>query len=174
MPTDTTPTVNLWYLTRYVKAYLWPMVATLLFLIAGRIATSLDPILLKKIIDGVGHSRSLPALVPVIAGYFGLKVLAFVFDYLRDIIFAPTEMGIARTLSQELFSHLVSQPVGYHFEQKIGGLSRQITRGGRAVTFILDFLVINILPTFVELVIVALLLFRLYPPIYATITIATI
>jgi ATP-binding cassette, subfamily B, heavy metal transporter len=101
-------------------------------------------------------------------------VLAFVFDFLRDVIFAPTEMGIARTLSRELFNHLLSLPVGYHFEQKIGGLSRQITRGGRAITFILDFLVINILPTLVELLIVTCLLLRLYQPAYALITVATI
>lgn len=169
-----TQSVNIWYLTRYLKAYRRPVALTLFFLIAGRIAASLDPVWLKKIIDGVSHGQGLAALAGVIAFYFGLKALAFLFDYGRDVVFAPTEMGIARTLSQELFWHLLALPVGYHFEQKIGGLSRQITRGGRAVTFILDFLVINILPTVVELIVVAFLLLKLYPPIYAAITVATI
>ena len=174
MSTPPKTTANIWYLTRYLKAYLWPVVWTLLFLVAGRLATSLDPIWLKKIIDGVGAGSTLSSLAQVIAVYFGLKALAMVFDCFRDIIFAPAEMGIARTLSRELFSHLLTLPVGYHFEQKIGGLSRQITRGGRAVTFILDFLIISILPTLVELVIVTVLLLNLYPPIYAFITVGTV
>ncbi|MDQ3813866.1 MAG: ATP-binding cassette domain-containing protein [Armatimonadota bacterium] len=167
-------TVNIWYLTRYLKEYRWHVVFTLLFLVAGRVAASLDPVWLKQIIDGVGEGKTLAALTSVLIVYFGLKALTFVLDCLRDIIFAPAEMGIARTLSQELFTHLLTLPVGYHFEQKIGGLSRQITRGGRAVTFILDFMVINILPTIIELVVVAFLLLRLYPPIYAIITVATV
>lgn len=167
-------TVSIWSLAHYLKSYLWPVLFTAFFLILGRIATSLDPIWLKKIIDGAGRREPFEALAAVVAVYFGLKALAFVFDYLRDVIFAPAEMGISRTLSQELFSHLMSLPVGYHHEQKLGGLSRQITRGGRAVTFILDFLVISILPTIVELIIVTLLLLRLYPPIYAVITLATV
>ena len=158
MNSQSKSTVNIWYLTRYLKAYRWPMSFALLFLIAGRVATSLDPIWLKKIIDGVSRKTSFTVVAGMIAMYFGLKALAFIFDYLRDVIFAPAEMGISRTLSQELFSHLLSLPVGYHFEQKIGGLSRQITRGGRAVTFILDFLVISILPTLIELLIVTVLL----------------
>lgn len=170
----TNNTVSIWSLGRYLKDYRWPVIFTAFFLILARIATSLDPIWLKRIIDGVGRKESFEFLIPVVAGYFGLKALAFIFDYLRDVIFAPAEMGIARTLSRELFSHLMSLPVGYHHEQKIGGLSRQITRGGRAVTFILDFLVINILPTVVELIIVTILLLRLYQPIYAIITLGTI
>ena len=167
-------TVNIWYLTRYLKSYRLPVVATFLFLLAGRIAASLDPVWLKKIIDAVTAGRDLQSLAKVLIVYFGLKTLTFFFDYLRDVIFAPTEMGISRTLSRELFAHLLSLPVGYHFEQKIGGLSRQITRGGRAITFILDFLVINILPTIVQLVVVVALLLRLYPPIYAVVTLCTI
>ena len=168
------PAANIWHLARYLKDYHAPVTWTLIFLIGGRIAAAFDPVWLKKIIDGVGRGENLAALGGVIAFYFGLKALTFLFDGARDVVFAPAEMGIARTLSRELFAHLLSLPVGYHFDQKIGGLSRQITRGGRAVTFILDFLVINILPTIVELVIVTILLLKLYPPIYAGITLATI
>lgn len=189
MATHDKPVVNLWYLTRYLGAYRWPAIWTMIFLIAGRIASSLDPIWLKKIIDqiathhpvasgpgtgGVGQSTVWMGLGGLVAIYFGLKALTFVFDYLRDVIFAPTEMGIARTLSRQLFTHLLDLPVAYHYEQKIGALSRQITRGGRAITFLLDFTVINILPTMVELVVVAALLLRLYPPVYASITVLTI
>ncbi|MCC2631339.1 MAG: transporter, partial [Patescibacteria group bacterium] len=167
-------TVNVWYLVRYLKEYRGLVFFTMLFLIAGRVASSLDPLYLKKIIDGVSNGQPLSALTTVIGLYFGMRFLTFLFDLLRDVIFAPAEMGIARTLSKELFHHLLSLPVRYHHDQKIGGLSRQITRGGRAVTFILDFLVINILPTIFELIIVAGLLMALYPMEYSIITVGTI
>jgi ABC-type transport system involved in Fe-S cluster assembly fused permease/ATPase subunit len=167
-------TVGIPFLFRFLRPYRWLIAFTILFLVAGRVAATLDPIWLKYIIDGVGRGENLQALTSVIAVYFGLKVLTFVFDYLRDLIFAPAEMGIARTLSDRLFSHLLTLPVSYHVEQKIGGLSRKITRGGRAIGFILDFLVINILPTLVELIIVTIFLIRLYDPIYALLTVGTV
>lgn len=167
-------TVGIWYLTRYLKGYFPLVTATLIFMIAGRVASSLDPIWLKEIIDGVGRGENLSALAGVIGIYFAIRIATFVFDFLRDYFFAPAEMGISRSLSRELFSHLLTLPVGYHFEQKLGGISRQITRGGRAVTFILDFVVVSILPTLAELLIVTGLLLKLYPAEYGIITLVTV
>lgn len=166
--------VGVWYLTRYLGAYRGPVVFTLLFLVLGRIGSSLDPIWLKKIIDGIDNGSTWQGLLSVIVAYFVIRGLTAFFDFLRDVIFAPAEMGIAKTLSGELFTHLLTLPVDYHYDQKIGGLSRQITRGGRAVTFILDLLVINVLPTIIELIIVTGLLLTLYAPIYAIVTFGTI
>ncbi len=166
--------ISIWYLLRYFKGYWGAISATLLFMVFSKIATSFDPIYLKKIIDGVVSQGSFKALLVIIFIYFALKIITALFEYLRDLIFAPAEMGIARTLSTELFSHLLSLPINYHHNQKIGGLSRKITRGGRAVSFILDFMVINILPTIFELIFVTILLYKLYAPIYALITFTTI
>ncbi|KKP87791.1 MAG: ABC transporter, ATP-binding/permease protein [Berkelbacteria bacterium GW2011_GWA2_35_9] len=166
--------ISIWYLLRYFKGYWGAIIATLLFMALSKIATSFDPIYLKKIIDGVTSQSSFKALLVIIFIYFALKIITALFEYLRDLIFAPAEMGIARTLSTELFSHLLTLPINYHHNQKIGGLSRKITRGGRAVSFILDFMIINILPTIFELIFVTILLYKLYAPIYALITFSTI
>ena len=166
--------VSIWYLFQFVKPYTMPVIFTLLFLIAGRVASSLEPVWLKKIIDGISAGFGLSLDLGVVITYFVLKSFTFIFDYLRDVIFAPTEMGIARTLSDKLFNHLVTLPISYHSEQKLGGISRKITRGGRAVTFILDFLVINILPTIFELLFVTILLLHYYRPIYGITTFLTI
>ncbi|MBU6389567.1 ATP-binding cassette domain-containing protein [Patescibacteria group bacterium] len=174
MASEDKQSVGIFYLFRFVRRYGGLVVITVLFLIAGRITDSLDPIWLKKIIDGVSGHQTFQALTAVIIFYFGLKAFTFIFDFLRDVIFAPAEMGISRTLSDELFSHLLSLPIAYHVDQKIGGLSRKITRGGRAVTFILDFLIINIIPTIVELIIVTFFLLRLYPVVYGITTFVTV
>ena len=165
---------NISYLRRFLKPYRSLVSWTVLFLILARVAGALDPIWLKKIIDSLTNVDHATPLTVLIVTYFGLKAATALFEYLRDLIFAPAEMGITRTLSEVLFEHLLGLPMKYHVDQKIGGISRQIARGTRAITFILDFLVINILPTVAALIITTALLFRYYAPEYAIITAATV
>jgi ABC-type transport system involved in Fe-S cluster assembly fused permease/ATPase subunit len=162
------------YLIQFFRPYTTLIVATFIALVASRVTAALDPVWLKHIIDGVISHRSLADLWPVVGVYFGIKAATALFEYLRDIFFAPAEMGITKTLSERLFYHLLSLPMSYHVEQKIGGLSRRITRGGRAVTFLLDFFVINILPTIIGLIVTTFFLLRLYPVQYALITFVTV
>jgi ATP-binding cassette subfamily B protein len=162
------------YLMQFLTPYRGYVLFTMLFLIAARVAGALDPVWLKNIIDAVSSGKNLSALWPILGVYFAIKLATAFFEYLRDLIFAPAEMGISKTLSERLFEHLVRLPISYHVDQKIGGLSRKITRGGRAVTFILDFLVINILPTVVGLFVTTFFLLKLYPPVFAVITFCTV
>ncbi len=166
--------VNIWYLLRYFKPYKFLLIVSTIFLLTAEIAASLNPIWLKKIIDNIQNGLDFQSVVYLMAIYFGLMALKAIFSSLRDLIFAPVEMGIAKDLSKELFEHLISLPVDYHFNQKIGGTSRKITRGGRAITFILDLTVSNILPTVIQLGIVTYILFNLYTPIYAFATFLTV
>jgi ABC-type transport system involved in Fe-S cluster assembly fused permease/ATPase subunit len=168
------PTIGIWYLVRFLKPFKVLVFFTFVFLLSGQIFTSLDPIWLKKIIDGIGNHLTLAQLGQIIFFYFALRVLSFVSDLLRDVLFAPAEMGIARETSRQLFDHLLLLPISFHVDQKIGGISRQITRGGRAVTFILDILVSNIFPIILDLVIVTTLLLRLYSPVYGIVTFLTV
>lgn len=174
MPTNQNKTIGLPYLFRFMKPYLGLVILSLVFLIAATVATSLQPVWLKKIIDQISAGTTLQALGTVIITYFGLRLLAAILETLRDVLFAPAEMGIARTLSKQLFDHLLLLPVGYHHDQRLGGISRKITRGGRAIQFILDFLVSSILPTLFQLIFVTALLFRLYAPVYAIVTFLTV
>jgi ATP-binding cassette subfamily B protein len=149
------------------------LVGTLVFLALARLASTADPVYLKKIIDGIGAHRPLAALGAVILVYFGLKIAAFIGEFLRDWTFAPVEMGVGRKVSELVFDYLLLLPVSYHAEQRTGALARKIARGTRAITFILDFMVMNILPTLIELMFVTLLLLRLYPASYGLITLVT-
>ena len=165
---------HLSFLLPFFKPYSGLIAFTFLFLFAARVTGALDPLWLKHIIDGVTSGKSLTTLWPVVAVYFGIKLFTALFEYLRDLIFSPAEMGISKTLSERLFHHLVSLPASFHVEQKLGGITRKITRGGGAVTFILDFLVINILPTIFGLIVTTLFLLKLYPPVYAGVTFGTV
>jgi ABC-type transport system involved in Fe-S cluster assembly fused permease/ATPase subunit len=168
------PKNNLRYLWRCFRGYGLRISATLVFLALARAAATGDPLYLKKIIDGIGHGQTLDALRSAVLVYFGLKVGTFLFEFLRDVTFASVEMGVGRRVSETVFDYLLRLPVSYHSEQKTGALAKKIARGTRAITFILDFMVMNILPTLIELVFVTLLLLRLYPAQYGLITLLTV
>jgi ATP-binding cassette, subfamily B, heavy metal transporter len=165
---------NLGYLRDCFRGHGPRLAATMLFLALARAASTADPIYLKKIIDGLGRGQSLGALTAVVAGYFGLRVASFAGEFLRDWTFAPAQMGIARKVSETVFDYLLRLPVSYHAEQKTGALARKIARGTRSLTWILDFAVMTILPTLVELVFVTLFLLWQYPGTYGAITLVTV
>jgi ABC-type transport system involved in Fe-S cluster assembly fused permease/ATPase subunit len=168
------PKPNLTYLGTCFRPYAARLVGTLVFLVLARAASTFDPVYLKKIIDGITAGHPLSALTVAIGSYFALKIATFTGEFLRDWIFAPVEVGIGRKVSETVFDYLLRLPVAYHAEQKTGALARKIARGSRAITFILDFMVMNILPTLVELVFVTTLLLRLYPATYGLITLVTV
>lgn len=165
---------NFGYLWNSFRGYGSAIFLTLLFLALARVASTADPLVLKRIIDGLTAGAAFPALVPLILAYFGLRIAAFLGELLRDWVFAPVEIGVARKISERVFEHLLQLPVAYHAEQQTGALARKIARGTRALTWILDFLVMNILPVLFELVFVTALLFRLYPASYGLITLGTV
>ncbi|HTE17126.1 MAG TPA: ABC transporter transmembrane domain-containing protein, partial [Armatimonadota bacterium] len=165
---------HLGYLGACFRGYRAHLVGTLICLALARAAATADPLYLKKIIDGLMARQPLEALGSAIFVYFALRVATFVGEFLRDWIFSPVEMGVGRKVSETVFDYLLRLPVSYHAEQQTGALARKIARGSRAITFILDFMVMNILPTLVELVFVTFLLIRLYPASYGIITLVTV
>jgi ATP-binding cassette subfamily B protein len=140
----------------------------------ARAATTVDPLYIKRIIDALGAHQPVSVMMAALGIYFALKAGTAVCEFLRDWIFSPVEVGVGRRVSERVFDYLLRLPVTYHVEQKSGALARKIARGSRAITFILDFLVMNILPTVVELVMVTALLVWKYPASYGLITLATV
>ncbi len=170
----TTHGIGISYLFQFMPKYAGLIVTSMFFLILATVASSLQPVWLKKIIDQIAGGTTLQGLSALLITYFGLKAFEALFEFIRDVSFAPAEMGIWRSISERLFSHMISLPVSYHNEQRVGGTSRKVSRGGRAVSFILDFLISNILPTIFSIIFVTVVLFRLYAPIYAVITFLTV
>ncbi|MEK9156294.1 MAG: ABC transporter transmembrane domain-containing protein [Patescibacteria group bacterium] len=166
-------------LLSYLRPYLGPIILTLTAIIAARAATTVEPFYLKQIIDFIiartGQAAITdPDLLRLLVIYFALRIAAFIFEFLRDYVFAPVEMGVGRNIARDLFNHLLHLPLGYHHDQKTGTLARRISRGAQSINFILDFLVSSILPTLFELIFVTALLLRFYPLYFSLITLATV
>jgi ATP-binding cassette subfamily B protein len=62
----------------------------------------------------------------------------------------------------------------YHMDRQTGGLSRVLERGTRGISFVLNFLLFNIIPTIVEIFLVAGILWGMFEFSFAAVTMVTI
>lgn len=158
----------------FFKPYTGAVVLTFVFLIIARLASTYDPVLLKQIIDAVSAKQPLSALLGILTLYFAVRFVSIVGELLRDYVYSPVQMGVSKDIELKVFDHLLKLPVSYHADQRAGNASRALARGSRAIGFVLDFSVSQILPPMFELVFVSILLFNLYSWHFGVITLTTI
>jgi ATP-binding cassette, subfamily B, heavy metal transporter len=164
--------------------YLWPrdalelrlrVVAALVLLAGAKLVNISVPFLYKHAVDTLGGKYDL-VVVPVmlIVAYGMARVCSQAFNELRDAVFAKVEQRAIRRLALSTFRHLHSLSLRFHLDRRTGGLARAVSRGTQAVDFLLTFILFNIVPTVIEILIVCGILWRLYDWAFAAVTFATI
>lgn len=107
--------------------------------------------------DAVGRGDAFAQVGLFIAffvmGYGALRVTSTLFSEAREYVFAPVAQQGQRAIATETFAHLHRLSLRYHLAKRTGGLSRIIERGVRAIDFLFRFLLFNIGPTLLQLVI---------------------
>ena len=73
----------------------------------------------------------------------------------RDGIFAKVAMHAVRRLAMLTFEHMHLLSLRFHLERKTGGLTRVLERGRNGIETIVRMLLLQLLPTIVEVVLVA-------------------
>ena len=161
--------------------YLWPknmpmakalVLASMAFLIVGRLFVLGGPIAFKYLID---HLKENPAIFPtaIILGFIAIRILAQICNELRDYTFNIVSQRIYRQISVNVFSHLHSLSLKFHLNRQTGGLSRIIERGTKSLESICLFLMMTILPSLIESILLAILLWYWYSPLCSIIMITT-
>ena len=100
----------------------------------------------------------------LILAYGTGRVLMMVLTQIRDVIFTEVGQHAVRQLNNRTFQHLHRLSLRFHLERRTGGLSRVIERATRGIELIIRMGIFNMVPTALELALVAgmlLLLFRL-------------
>ncbi|HEX6866784.1 MAG TPA: ABC transporter ATP-binding protein/permease, partial [Caulobacteraceae bacterium] len=92
----------------------------------------------------------------------------------RDWVFTPVAQAAQARAASETFAHALSLSLDFHQTKRTGSLSRVIERGARSMDFLLRALVFNLGPTFIELVIAAVVLARAYDWRFAATAVATV
>ncbi|KRC70797.1 metal ABC transporter permease [Achromobacter sp. Root83] len=170
---------------RTLFPYLWPpgrtglkirVVAALLCLFAAKAATVYVPLLYKQAIDELGKGAPGAVTVPLglILAYGTARVLSLLFSELRDAIFARVGQHAIRAVGLRIFRHLHALALRFHLARQTGGLNRAIERGTKGIQTLLSFLLFNILPTFFEIGLVCIVLWKMFDGWLALATGATV
>lgn len=165
-----------WSLAPYVWRYKGRVLAAFGLLLCAKLANVSVPLVLKEIVDRVGHvdasTLTLPILFIVLYGLLRFGNTAF--TELRDALFARVLQRAMRGAIHDVFKHLHAQSLRFHLERHTGGLAVDIERGARSIRFLINFTLFNIGPTLLEILMVAGILFFKYDPWFGAITLVTL
>jgi ATP-binding cassette subfamily B protein len=159
--------------------YLWEfkgrVVLALTLLVLAKLANVAVPLVLKEIVDSLNHPKALLVLpVALLVGYGMLRFAATGLGELRDAVFAKVTQRAIRRVALNVFRHLHALSLRFHLERQTGGVSRDIERGTRGISFLLNFMLFNILPTLLEIALVAAILLKKYSIWFSVITFTTL
>jgi ATP-binding cassette, subfamily B, heavy metal transporter len=153
-------------------------------LMLSKVAIVGMPLVLKEIVDGLDstqllamdnlESASLVLPLVLLLSYGALRLMASLFNELRDAIFSRVRYHAMRGISLRVLKHLYSLSLSYHLDRKTGGVTRDLERGTNSLSSILNYLVFNIFPTAAEFTLVAIILLGKYEPHFAIITFVTV
>jgi ABC-type transport system involved in Fe-S cluster assembly fused permease/ATPase subunit len=174
-----------WGALRSLAPHLWPasnpairvrVVGALALLTAAKLATVYVPILFKRMVDLFSDPQHLPIVLPLgmIVGYGVLRIAAIAFSELRDAVFAKVAQRAIRTVALRTFRHLHSLSLSFHLERQTGGLSRAIERGTTGIDTLLTFMLFNIVPTLLEILLVCGILWAFFDYSYALVTLVCV
>jgi ABC-type transport system involved in Fe-S cluster assembly fused permease/ATPase subunit len=179
---------------KYIKTfklllpYLWPkkrkdlrirVSFAVVALVLAKIASVSTPLVLGGAVNSLTELSSginLFMLVPIalIVGYGVTTIIAFTFVQVRDALFSKVSQHSIRQISLNMFKHLHALSLQFHLDRQTGALAKYIDRGTKGIDFLLRYVLFNVLPTFFEIFLVSGILFYLYGPWYAIITLTTI
>lgn len=164
-----------WYNLRSMLPFLWEFRGRALFalscLVLSKAANVGIPLVLKEIIDYFqqvsAEQMALAMPVSLLVVYGLLKLSASLFNELRDVVFAKVRYRAMRRLSTRVLTHLLQLSLRFHLGRKMGAVSRDLERGTRSVSQILNYMAFSILPIVVEFSLVAAIMLKNYDLVFA-------
>src|SRR5438105_12382995 len=160
---------------RALWPYIWPadrrdlklrVAAAIVLLLAAKLATIAVPFTFKWATDALAGQGSAPvapsswllwALAAPIAmtiAYGGTRILMAMLTQMRDGIFAQVAMNAVRRLAYRTFEHMHQLSLRFHLERKTGGLTRVLERGRNAIETIVRMVIMQLVPTIIELALI--------------------
>jgi ABC-type transport system involved in Fe-S cluster assembly fused permease/ATPase subunit len=151
--------------------YIWPgdridlkmrVVWSVVLLLVAKLATLTVPFTFKWATDALSGKGTAPIgasnwMIWVIASplimtasYGTLRILMAVLTQWRDGIFARVAMHAVRKLAYITFVHMHELSLRFHLERKTGGLTRILERGRGGIETIVRMVILQLIPTIVE------------------------
>jgi len=151
--------------------YIWPgdrfdlkmrVVWSLVLLLAAKLITLAVPFSFKWATDALTGADTAPVAAdnwhlwviasPLLltASYGAMRIMMAVLTQWRDGIFARVAMHAVRKLATITFIHMHELSLRFHLERKTGGLTRVLERGREGIEVIVRMVILQLIPTIVE------------------------
>ena len=160
----------------YLLEFKGRMFAAFTLLILAKVAVVTMPWVLKIVVDGLDRAQHQIIVVPLlfIVFYGLLRFGSVFFSEARDAVFSRITERAMRRIVLRVFEHLHALDLEFHLSRQTGGISRDVERGGNGFGFLMRMLVFNIVPTLIEMSLVAAILLFNFGVWYALITILSV
>jgi ATP-binding cassette, subfamily B, heavy metal transporter len=175
--------------------YIWPsdradlkmrVMWSVVLLLAAKLITLAVPFTFKWATDALSGQGSAPVAAsnwtlwlvasPLImtVGYGALRVVMAMLTQWRDGIFARVAMHAVRKLAAITFVHMHELSLRFHLERKTGGLTRVLERGRNGIENIVRMVILQLIPTIVEVALLMGVLFWQFDWRYVAATLAMV
>ncbi len=160
--------------------------ASMVLLLAAKLATIAVPFTFKWATDALTGQGSAPvapsswlvwvfaAPILMVGAYGGMRILMAALTQMRDGIFAQVAMNAVRRLAYRTFEHMHQLSLRFHLERKTGGLTRVLERGRNAIETIVRMVIMQLVPTIIELVLVIVVLLYQFDWRYVAVILVTV
>ena len=164
----------------------WRVVLATVLLLAAKLATIAVPFTFKWAVDALtGEAKppegapawalwifAAPALLTV--AYGATRILMALLTQVRDGLFAKVAMHAVRRLAYLTFEHMHLLSLRFHLERKTGGLTRVLERGRNGIETIVRMVILQLVPTIVELALIVGVLLWMFDWRYVAIIVVTV
>src|ERR1700704_6137714 len=159
---------------------------SMLLLLAAKLATIAVPFTFKWATDALTGEGTAPvapsswllwvfaAPVAMTIAYGGMRLLMALLTQARDGIFAQVAMNAGRRPGFRTFEHMHQLSLRFHLERKTGGLTRVLERGRNAIETIVRMVIMQLVPTVIELAFIIVVLLYQFDWRYVALIVATV
>ncbi|AKH43988.1 ATP-binding cassette subfamily B protein [Altererythrobacter atlanticus] len=155
-----------WNTVRRFLPYLWPkdrpelrwrIAGATFFVVLAKIVVLTLPFAYAGAVDTMAADGD-PAVwvaMALVVAYAAGRFATVVFDNIRNIIFERVGQDAVRHLTEDVFRRLHNLSLRFHLSRRTGEVTKVVERGTKSINSMIYFLLFNIMPTAVELLIVA-------------------
>jgi ATP-binding cassette, subfamily B, heavy metal transporter len=157
-----------WATVRRFLPYLWPegrpdlrrrIALAAVFVVIAKAVVLAMPFAYAGAVDTMaaeGDPAVTVALALVIA-YAAARFAVVAFDNVRNIVFERVGQDAVRHLTEDVFARLHRLSLRFHLSRRTGEVTKVVERGTKSINSMIYFLLFNILPTVIELLVVGVI-----------------
>ena len=155
-----------WSTVRRFLPYLWPkerpelrwrIAGAALFVVIAKAVVLMLPFAYAGAVDALskGGDQALWVALGLVIAYAGGRFATVLFDNVRNIVFERVGQDAVRSLTEAVFARLHRLSLRFHLSRRTGEVTKVIERGSKSINTMIYFLLFNIAPTAVEMLVVA-------------------